>query len=142
MTTVPTSSAVKDVPAYEASTKSWGSACGRRHRIATEWISHYPSKELVVKYATFVGRPVIGIDKNPPRLYHRTLKDAAFSIFQEGMIAGHGESGNFTTSSQRRLSKSLDTRAGVRADYPVQTRSDGILTRDRQCHPLDPRHSQ
>ena len=75
--------------------------------LGVQGISHYPSKELVGKYATFEGRPVIGIDKAPPRLYHRTLKDAAFNILQEGMIAGYGGSGKlhnyFAKNSEREL---------------------------------------
>ena len=114
--------------------------------IATEWISRYPSNELVGKYATFEGRPVIGIDKAPPRLYHRTLKDAAFNILQEGMMAGYGNSGNLTITLPRRALRNWG-RAGVRADHPVEivldtsivasecwlfkTRSEGICTRDR-----------
>ena len=61
--------------------------------IATEWLRHYKRQELTGKYATFEGRPVVGIDKAPPRLYHRTLRDAAFSILENGMIAGDGGSG-------------------------------------------------
>ena len=117
--------------------------------IATEWISHYPSNKLAGKYATFDGRPVVGIDKAPPRLYHRTLKDAAFSILQEGMIAGYGDSGKLHSYFAEETLEELGTRAGVRADHPVEIvmdtalvasecwlfkpRSEGVSTRPRSC---------
>ena len=35
----------------------------RDSSIAAEWLSHYKSQELTGKYATFEGRPVVGINK-------------------------------------------------------------------------------
>ena len=81
------------------------------------------------------------------RLYHRTPKDAAFNILQEGMIAGYGDSGKLHNYFAEEILEELGTRAGVRADHSVEvvpdtsivaskcwlfkTRSEGICARDR-----------
>ena len=90
---------------------------------------------------------MIGIDKAPPRLYHRTLKDVAFNILQDGMIAGYGDSGKLHNYFAEETLDELGTRAEVRADHPVEivldasivasecwlfkTWSEGICTRDK-----------
>ena len=62
---------------------------------------------------------MIGVDKAPPRLHHSTLKDAAFNIFQERMIAGYGDSGKLRNYFAEETLEELNTRAGVR-DRPVE----------------------
>ena len=43
--------------------------------------------------APYQGRPCIPIAEVPPRLYHRTVEDAAFSILDDKLIPGYGSSG-------------------------------------------------
>ena len=89
---------------------------------------------------------MVGIDKASPRLYHRTLKDAAFSILQDGMIAGYADSGKLHNYFAEETLDELGAKACVRADHPIEivmdtalvaaecwlfkTRSEGICTRD------------
>ena len=70
---------------------------------------------------------MVGIDKAPPRLYHRTLKDAAFSILENGMIAGYGGSGKVHNYFAEETLDELGTKAGVRADHPIEVVMDTSL---------------
>ena len=47
--------------------------------IAKHWYS-WKSQAQLGNHAAFKGRPLIPIEDVPPRLYHRTVKDAAFAI--------------------------------------------------------------
>ena len=44
--------------------------------------------------APYKGRPCIPVEEIPPRLYHRTVEDAAFAILDDRLIPGFGNSGN------------------------------------------------
>ena len=61
------------------------------------------------------------------RLYRRTLKDAAFNILQEGRIAGYGDSGKLHNYFAEETLEKLGTRAGVRADHPLEIVLDPSL---------------
>ena len=94
--------------------------------IATEWISHYPSKELVGKYATFKGRPVIGIDKARPDCTTAPC-----------MIAACGESGQLHNYFAEETLEEFGARAGVRADHPVEIVIDAALVAAECCSKHD-----
>ena len=83
---------------------------------------------------------MVGIDKAPPRLYHRTLKDAAFSILENGMIAGSGKLHSYF--AEETLDE-LGTKAGVRAGHPIEVVMDTSLVAAQSagCSRPDPRAS-
>ncbi|CAE7840682.1 unnamed protein product [Symbiodinium sp. KB8] len=116
--------------------------------IAVGWLSPYTIEELdSFDDALREERPIIPIDKAPPRLYHRTTHDAAFSILENAMLAGHGGSGKTHNYFSGEPLEAAKVKSGVRANLPIEivfdtaevlqagcevfvTESEGFLTAD------------
>ena len=116
--------------------------------IAVGWLSPYTSDDLDrFDDALREERPIIPIDKAPPRLYHRTTHDAAFSILADSLQPGFGGSGKAHCYFSGEPLEEAKTKAGVRANLPVEmvfdtaevlaagcevfvTESEGFLTSD------------
>ena len=117
-------------------------------QIAVNWLSTYTALELQGRSASFAGVPYFPWEACPPRLFHRTVRDAAMSITQNGLIAGYGGSGkihNYFASCP--LEEMTEGTAGVRANclcevvfstklaleagcYLFTSKSDGVLCRE------------
>ena len=116
--------------------------------IAVGWLSPYTSEDLDrFDNALREERPIIPIEKAPPRLYHRTTHDAAFSILADSLQPGFGGSGKAHCYFSGQPLEEAKTKAGVRANLPVEivfdtaevlaagcevfvTESEGFLTGD------------
>ena len=116
--------------------------------IAVGWLSPYSTKELdAFDDALREERPIIPLDKAPTRLYHRTTHDAAFSILENAMLAGHGGSGKAHNYFSGEPLEAAKVKSGIRANLPIEivfdtaevlqagcevfvTESDGFLTAD------------
>ena len=116
--------------------------------IAVGWLSPYTSEGLDrFDNALREERPIIPIEKAPPRLYHRTTHDAAFSILADSLQPGFGGSGKAHCYFSGQPLEEAKTKAGVRANLPVEivfdtaevlaagcevfvTESEGFLTGD------------
>ncbi|CAE7911719.1 unnamed protein product, partial [Symbiodinium sp. KB8] len=89
--------------------------------IAVGWLSPYTSEDLDrFDNALREERPIIPIDKAPPRLYHRTTHDAAFSILADSLQPGFGGSGKAHCYFSGEPLEEAKTKAGVRANLPVE----------------------
>ena len=114
--------------------------------IAKHWYS-WKSQAQLGSHAAFAGRPLIPIENVPPRLYHRTVKDAAFAILNGALEPGYGSSGNaFAYFAKLPLEEMGPSTSGVRADCPteivfetnevmkhtwlMESTSEGVLTRE------------
>ena len=116
--------------------------------IAVGWLSPYTSEDLDrFDNALREERPIIPIEKAPPRLYHRTTHDAAFNILADSLQPGFGGSGKAHCYFSGEPLEEAKTKAGVRANLPVEivfdtaevlaagcevfvTESEGFLTGD------------
>ena len=116
--------------------------------IAVGWLSPYTSEDLDrFDNALREERPIIPIEKAPPRLYNRTTHDAAFSILADSLQPGFGGSGKAHCYFSGQPLEEAKTKAGVRANLPVEivfdtaevlaagcevfvTESEGFLTGD------------
>ena len=58
--------------------------------IAVHWLTLVSRDQSPL--APYKGRPCIPLEDIPPRLYHRTVEDAAFAILADRLIAGFGDS--------------------------------------------------
>ena len=58
--------------------------------IAKHWYS-WKSRAQLGDHAAFEGRPLIPMEDVPPRLYHRTVRDAAFAILNSALEPGRVE---------------------------------------------------
>ena len=114
--------------------------------VAKHWYS-WKSAARLGNHAAFAGRPLIPIEEVPPRLYHRTVRDAAFSILNGALQPGHGSSGNaYAYFAKVPLEEMGPSTSGVRADCPIEfvfetaevmqhawlmeSASEGVLTRE------------
>ena len=114
--------------------------------IAKHWYS-WKSQAQLGNHAAFAGRPLIPIEDVPPRLYHRTVRDAAFAILNSALEPGHGSSGNaYAYFAKAPLEEMGPSTSGVRADCPIEivfetsevmkhawlmeSSSEGVLTRE------------
>ena len=114
--------------------------------IAKHWYS-WKSRARLGSHAAFAGRPLIPIEEVPPRLYHRTVRDAAFAILSSALEPGYGSSGNaFAYFAKLPLEEMGPSTSGVRADCPIEivfetnevmkhawlmeSTSEGVLTRE------------
>ena len=116
--------------------------------IAVGWLSPYTTEDLDrFDNALREERPIIPIEKAPPRLYHRTTHDAAFSILADSLQPGFGGSGKAHCYFSGEPLEGAKTKVGVRANLPVEivfdtaevlaagcevfvTESEGFLTSD------------
>ena len=113
--------------------------------IALAWLTG-EERDVLGDTAAFQGRPYLAKGEYPPRLYHRTTHDAAFSIIDTGFQPGYGSSGKIHSYFAKATLSELENRAGSRANLPYElvistdealqhaymfeTTSEGILTRD------------
>ena len=89
--------------------------------IAVGWLSPYTAAELdAFDDALREERPIIPIDKAPTRLYHRTTHDAAFSILENAMLAGHGGSGKAHNYFSGEPLEAAKVKSGIRANLPIE----------------------
>ena len=87
--------------------------------LAVSWLSPQSAEEIG-DTATFAGRPLIPIEKSPPRLYHRTTRDAALAIVEGSMKPGFGDSGKAHNYFAPAALEDLQVKSGVRADLPIE----------------------
>ena len=87
------------------------------------------------------------IEAVPPRLYHRTVEDAAFQILDGELTPGFGDSGKLHNYFSSLPLEEMTNQAGVRKDLPIkivfetsavlryaylfETASDGVLCREK-----------
>ena len=97
--------------------------------------------------APYKGRPCAAIEDVPPRLYHRTVEDAAFQILDGELTPGFGDSGKLHNYFSSLPLEEMTNQAGVRKDLPIEivfetsavlryaylfeTASDGVLCREK-----------
>ena len=86
--------------------------------IAVRWLTLVSAESGPL--APYKGRPCIPIDEVPPRLYHRTVEDAAFSILDDKLIPGCGSSGKAHCYFSSLPLEEMANQAGVRRDVPVK----------------------
>ena len=70
--------------------------------------------------ALYKGRPCIPVEEIPPRLYHRTVEDAAFAILDDRLVPGFGSSGKAHCYFSSLPLQEMTNQAGVRRDLPVE----------------------
>ena len=87
--------------------------------LAVSWLSPQSTEEIG-DTATFAGRPLLPIEKCPPRLYHRTTRDAALAIVEGSMKPGFGDSGKAHNYFALAALEDLQVKSGVRADLPIE----------------------
>eukprot|EP00439_Symbiodinium_sp_Y106_P036043 s1199_g4.t1 len=114
--------------------------------IATCWHTNDERSEIG-DTATYQDRPFLASKgEYPPRLYHRTTNDSAFSIWSRAFKQGYGKSGKFHNYFAKATLAELENKAGSRANLPIElvlcteeanrvaylfeTTSEGVLTRD------------
>ena len=105
---------------------------------------HWYSWKTEAWLGSLAGRPLIPVEKVPPRLYHRTVRDAAFAILNGALEPGYGSSGNaYAYFAKLPLEEMGPSTSGVRADCPIfetsevmkhawlmESASEGVLTRE------------
>ena len=96
--------------------------------IAVHWLTSVSREK--VPLAPYKGRPCIPIEEIPPRLYHGTVKDAAFAILSDKLIAGYGASGRGDEQPvgvRNNLPGQVvfETAAGLKYAYLFETSSAG-----------------
>ena len=112
--------------------------------IAMAWLTN-EEREALGPTAAYQGRPYLAKGEYPPRLYHRTMHDAAFASLEGGFQPGFGNTGKFHSYFDKATLTELENQAGSRANLPYEivvstdgaldhaylfeTTSDGILTR-------------
>ena len=116
--------------------------------IAVRWFTLVPRDQGPL--APYKERPCAAIEDLPPRLYHRTVEDAAFQILDGELTPGFGDSGklhNYFSSMPLEELEEMSNQAGVRKDLPIEivfetsaalryaylfeTASDGVLCREK-----------
>ena len=89
--------------------------------IAVRWFT------LVLKeqgpLAPYKGRPCTPLEDIPPRLYHRTVEDAAFQILDGELTSGFGQSGKMHNYFSSLPLEEMSNQAGVRRDLPIDVRN-------------------
>ena len=70
--------------------------------------------------APYKGRPCAAIEDVPPRLYHRTVEDAAFQILNGELTPGFGDSGKIHNYFSALPLEEMTNQAGVRKDLPIE----------------------
>ena len=117
-------------------------------QIAVSWLCLKSNEELEeMEDASLRGVPFLAWEDCPRHLCHRTTKDAAISILNQGFKPGHRDSGKMHVYfADRPLEEMEHGTAGVRADHPVEvvvstkevleagltlfhTQSEGVLCR-------------
>ena len=113
--------------------------------LATCWYWDQSRSELG-NAAAFQGTPIQAKGEYPPRLYHRTTRDAAFAIVEGELTPGFGRSGKYHNYFAKATLDELGERGGVRANLALEmvfdttevlqyawlfeTSSEGILCRE------------
>ena len=113
--------------------------------LATSWFWDQ-SREELGGAAAFQGTPIQAKGEYPPRLYHRTTRDAAFAIIESELTPGFGRSGKYHNYFAKATRDELGERGGVRANlafemvfdtteilqdaWLFETASEGILCRE------------
>ena len=113
--------------------------------IAVRWFTLVPRDQGPL--APYKGRPCAAIEDVPPRLYHRTVEDAAFQILDGELTPGFGDSGKIHNYFSSLPLEEMTNQAGVRKDLPIEivfettavlryaylfeTASDGVLCREK-----------
>ena len=113
--------------------------------LATCWYWDQSRSELG-NAAAFQGTPIQAKGEYPPRLYHRTTRDAAFAILEGELTPGFGRSGKYHNYFAKATLDELGERGGVRANlafemvfdttevlqyaWLFETSSEGILCRE------------
>ena len=113
--------------------------------IAVRWFALVPRDQG--PRAPCKGRPCAAIEDVPPRLYHRTVEDAAFQILDGELTPGFGDSGKLHNYFSSLPLEEMTNQAGVRKDLPIEivfetsavlryaylfeTASDGVLCREK-----------
>ena len=117
-------------------------------QIAVSWLSLRSGAELSeMESASFRGVPFLAWEECPRHLYHRTTRDAAISILNQGFKPGHRDSGKMHVYfADKPVEEMLRGTSGVRANHPVEivvstkevldsglmlfyTQSEGVLCR-------------
>ena len=115
------------------------------NEIATCWYWDQPRSELG-NAAAFQGTPIQAKGEYPPRLYHRTTRDAALAIVEGELVPGFGRSGKYHNYFAKATLDELGERGGVRANlvfemvfdttevlqhaWLFETSSEGVLCRE------------
>ena len=86
--------------------------------IAVHWLTLVSREEGPL--APYKGRPCIPIEEVPPRLYHRTVEDAAVAILDHKLLPGYGNSGKAHCYFSSLPLEEMSNQAGVRRDLPVE----------------------
>ena len=113
--------------------------------IAVRWFTLVPRDQGPL--APYKGRPCAAIEDVPPRLYHRTVEDAAFQILDGELTPGFGDSGKIHNYFSALPLEEMTNQAGVRKDLPIEivfettavlqhaylfeTTLDGVLCREK-----------
>ena len=113
--------------------------------IAVRWFTLVPRNQGPL--APYKGRPCAVIEDVPPRLYHRTVEDAAFQILDAELTPGFGDSGKLHNYFSSLPLEEMTNQAGVRKDLPIEivfetsavlryaylfeTGCDGVLCREK-----------
>ena len=113
--------------------------------IATRWYWDQTRSEMG-NAAAFQGTPILAKGEYPPRLYHRTTRDAALAIVEGELIPGYGRSGKYHNYFAKATLAELGERGGVRANltfelvfdttevlqhaWLFETESEGVLCRE------------
>ncbi|CAE7438162.1 unnamed protein product, partial [Symbiodinium sp. CCMP2456] len=102
--------------------------------IAVGWLSASTEAELIERdEAVREDRPIIPLDKAPCRLYHRTTRDAAFSILSDSLIPGYGRSGKAHAYFSGTPLEDAKVKSGVRASLPIEITFDTKEVLDAGC---------
>ena len=115
------------------------------NEIATCWYWDQSRSELG-DAAAFQGTPIQAKGEYPPRLYHRTTRDAALAIVEGELVPGFGRSGKYHNYFAKATLDELGERGGVRANlafemvfdttevlqhaWLFETSSEGVLCRE------------
>ena len=110
-------------------------------QIAVSWLCLKTNEELgEMEDASLRGVPSLAWEDCPRHLHHRTTKDAAISILNQGFKPGHRDSGKMHVYfADRPLEEMQHGTSGVRADHPVALHPLGNLssTAEAYHHALD-----
>ena len=112
---------------------------------AFHWFTSVPQEQGPL--APYKGRPCTPLEDIPPRLYHRTVEEAAFQILDSELTPGYGQSGKMHNYFSSLPVEDMSNQAGVRKDLPIEivfetaavlrhaylfeTASEGVLCREK-----------
>ena len=82
------------------------------------WFTLVPKEQGPL--APYKKRPCTPLEDIPPRLYHRTVEDAAFQILDIELTPAFGQSGKMHNYFSSLPLEEMSNQAGVRRDLPIE----------------------